>query len=246
MSVSHLLLRGMIAGLVAGLLAFGFAKTFGEPAVDRAITFETAEIAAAAKVAAARGEPVAPEYEIFSRRTQAGIGLFTGVMVYSVALGGIFSLIFALGYGRLSQARPRTFAALLAGAAFVALYLVPYIKYPANPPSIGEPATIGLRTALYFSTITLSIVAMLTSLSFARIAEQRWDRWNANLLGLGLFVLLVSVIYAVLPTINEVPEAFPAAALWTFRVSSLGIQAIMWTMIGLVFGALVERRVRAG
>ncbi len=32
--VGALLLRGMLVGLFAGLLAFGFAKTFGEPQVD--------------------------------------------------------------------------------------------------------------------------------------------------------------------------------------------------------------------
>ena len=33
----HLLVRGMLVGLLAGVLAFGFAKTFGEPQIDKAI-----------------------------------------------------------------------------------------------------------------------------------------------------------------------------------------------------------------
>jgi hypothetical protein len=31
----------MLVGILAGLLAFGFATVFGEPQVDRAISFET-------------------------------------------------------------------------------------------------------------------------------------------------------------------------------------------------------------
>ena len=36
----RLLVRGMLVGLLAGLLAFSFAKVFGEPEIDRAIAFE--------------------------------------------------------------------------------------------------------------------------------------------------------------------------------------------------------------
>ena len=38
--VGNLLLRGMLVGIFAGILAFGFAKIYGEPQVDRAIAFE--------------------------------------------------------------------------------------------------------------------------------------------------------------------------------------------------------------
>ncbi len=36
----RLLVRGMLVGLLAGILAFGFAKVFGEPQIDKAIAFE--------------------------------------------------------------------------------------------------------------------------------------------------------------------------------------------------------------
>ena len=78
--VGKLLLRGMLVGLVAGILAFAFARVYGEPQVDKAIAFEESQAQAA-------GE--APELEIVSRATQAGIGLATGVLVYGAALGGL-------------------------------------------------------------------------------------------------------------------------------------------------------------
>src|SRR5260370_41641236 len=81
--VGKLLVRGMLAGIAAGLLSFGFAKIVGEPQVDQAISFE-------AKANAAKGE--APEPELVSRRTQAGLGLLPGVMAYRAAIGGVFSL----------------------------------------------------------------------------------------------------------------------------------------------------------
>ena len=79
--VGNLLLRGMLVGVFAGLLAFGFARIFGEPQVDRAIAFED-------QTNRAKGE--APEPELVSRETQADLGLFTGVIVYCAAVGGLF------------------------------------------------------------------------------------------------------------------------------------------------------------
>jgi hypothetical protein len=81
--VGNLLLRGMLVGVLAGLLAFGFARIFGEPQVDRAIAFEE-------QLSQAKGE--LPESELVSRETQSGLGLFTGVVIYSAAVGGLFRL----------------------------------------------------------------------------------------------------------------------------------------------------------
>ena len=95
-----------------------------------------------------------------NREVQAGLGLFTGIAVYSAAFGGLFALAFALAYGRMGEFSRAT-AALLAGAGFVAVYVVPILKYPPNPPSVGDADTIGMRTALYFSMIALSLAAMI-------------------------------------------------------------------------------------
>ncbi|MEP9353372.1 CbtA family protein [Xanthobacter sp. KR7-65] len=232
--VGHLLLRGMIVGAVAGLLAFGFARLYGEPAVAHAIALE--EAASAANGAAAEAEP-----ELVSREVQAGLGLFTGIVTFGTALGGLFALAFAFSYGRLTTLGPRGTAALLALGGFVALVLVPGLKYPPNPPAVGDPETIGYRTELFFVMLVLSLAAM----AFAtQLARRTWDRlgpWNAALLGVGAYGVLVALIQFGLPAINEVPEAFPATLLWEFRTAALGIQAILWATLGLAFGAVAER-----
>lgn len=247
MTVGQLLLRGMLVGVVAGLLAFGFARLFGEPSVGRAIAFETAQHEAETAAARQHGLPAPDDDpEIFSRETQSGIGLLTAVVVYGAALGGLFALAFAGCYGRVGLMSPRACAALLALFGFVALYLVPDLKYPANPPSVGEPGTIAARTGLYFSTIAVSLAASLASLSLARLLAGRLGRWNAGIAAGFLFVLMVGAAFAALPAINEVPEAFPAAVLWQFRLASLGIQAVLWAAVGLLFGALTERSAARG
>ena len=256
--VGTLLVRGMLVGIVAGLLAFWFAQLFAEPQIDRAIAFEeqmdaanaakpaeeTAKVGAQAPGGAGAHDHAVPqtaEPELVSRAVQSTIGLLTGVVVYSTAFGGLFALVFAFIHGRVGRLGPRATAALLAGAGFLAIALVPALKYPPNPPSVGDPQTIGYRTVLFFAMLVISIAAMGFAVTLGRRLVASWGRWNAALIGGGTFVMIVAACQLVLPQINEVPDQFSAVVLWQFRVASLGTQLIMWTTIGLLFGALTER-----
>lgn len=227
-----LLLRGMLAGLLAACFAALFAAVFGEPAITQAIAFEAAR-------AAASGE--APEPEIVSRAVQSSIGLIVAAAAYGAAYGGLFALVFAAAWGRVGRIGARELAGLLAVAGFVAVVLVPGLKYPPNPPSVGEPETIGLRTAVYFEMVLLSIAsAALACLAGLRL-KRRHGAWPAWIAGAALFVALVSLLQAMLPTMDEVPGDFPATLLWRLRLAAFGTQAVLWCALGLVFGALAER-----
>lgn len=246
--VGALLARGMLIGVVAGILCFAFLKVVGEPAVDRAITFETqmdeAKDKAKMEEAMAKGLPAPKEEyepELVSRPVQAGIGLFTGVTVYNAAFGGLFALAFALAYRRMGDFGPRTTAALLALSGIVAIYIAPNLKYPANPPSVGDPETIGMRTGLYFAMMAISLAAMIAAWMARNRLVPRFGGWNASLLAAAFYIVVVVAVALALPIVNEVPEQFPAVVLWQFRIASLGAQAIMWATIGLAFGALTER-----
>jgi hypothetical protein len=247
--VRTLLIRGMLVGVLAGLLVFAFARFFGEPSVDRAITFETAMDAAKRAADTQKGMHDMPGMEaepaLVSRGVQASFGLLTGVVVYGAALGGLFALTFAVAYGRMGRLGARPVAALLAAGAFVALYLVPSLKYPANPPSVGEPATIGLRTGLFFLMLLISVVAMVVAVIARQRLPSRADAWSATLIAGAGYLLVVITAGLLLPAVNEVPEGFPATVLWQFRMASFGMQAILWTTIGLLFGALTERAMAA-
>jgi predicted cobalt transporter CbtA len=230
--VGSLLLRGLLVGLVAGLLAFGFATIFGEPPVDRAIAFEAA-------MNAAKGE--APEPEMVSREIQSTLGLLTGVVVYGTALGGLFALVFAYASGRVGRIGPRGLAGLLALAGFIAIVAVPSLKYPANPPSVGDAETIGHRTELFFLMLVISIAAMVLAVRVCRRSMARFGPWNAALLAGAAFIGVVVIAQLLLPDVNEVPDDFPAVVLWRFRLAALGLQLVLWSAIGLLFGWLTER-----
>jgi predicted cobalt transporter CbtA len=243
--VRTLLIRGMLVGLLAGLLVFGFAKVFGEPQVDRAIGFESALEEANARLLEAKGIHPRQEPELVSREVQAGLGLFTGVVIYSTAFGGLFALIFAVADRRVADLGPRAGSALLAASGFIAVYVVPSLKYPANPPSIGQPDTIGQRTALYFIMLALSVAAMVASALLRKRLAVRQGGWSAALIAAISYGIAMFAVALILPGIDEVPNGFPAEVLWRFRVASLGMQLMMWVTIGLAFGALTERAVKS-
>jgi hypothetical protein len=232
--VGNLLLRGMLVGVVAGILAFCFAEIFGEPQIDRAIVFEE-------QMAQAAGEMQMPE--LVSRPVQSGIGLLTGVVVYGAAMGGLLALAFAYAQGRFSHLRPRATSLLLALGAFFTVAVVPSIKYPANPPSIGHPDTIVYRTELFLAMLVASVVASVLAVALARRLQGRYGAWNAYLIAGAAFVAGIAITQIVLPSINEVPDQFSAVVLWRFRLASLGIQLVVWATIGLLFGPLTERGV---
>jgi pimeloyl-ACP methyl ester carboxylesterase len=228
----NLLICGLIAGLCGGLLATGFARVVGESQVDRAIAFESAKAKAA-------GEH--EEAPVVSRRMQKSLGLLTAAVVYGLSLGGLFGLAFAAAYGRVGRASPARTAILMAAFAFVVIYLVPFVKYPANPPSVGDPNTIGKRTALYLIMILISLLAAVAAVRLRGLLAERWSASMATLVAGAGYLLVVVVAGWALPPIQEVPKAFPAVTLFRFREASIGMQAVLWTTIGLVFAGTAQR-----
>lgn len=232
MVVRTLLTRGMSVGALAGLLAWLFSYLFGEPGIDHAIAFED-------RLAHAAGE--SHGVELVSRGVQSTIGLGTAVVLFGVAVGGLFALAYAVAYGRIGSMSARVTAAVLAAGAFAVVVLVPFLKYPANPPASTDAGTVGQRTGLYLVLVLVSVILGVASVSVGRRLHPRVGAWNAVLLAAGLYVVTAGVVLMLMPTVDETPADFPAAVLYDFRVASIGNQIVLWASIGLLFGWLTDR-----
>jgi hypothetical protein len=232
--VRPLLIRGMLAGLGAGLLAFAFAYVFGEPQVQHAIDFE-------AHLAADAHEPA--QAAVVSRGVQRTLGLLTGTVATGAALGGLLGLVFAYAYGRVGALNARATAALLATGAFVSITLVPFTKYPANPPAVGSAETIDKRTALFFAMIVISVLALVAAARVRRSLRPTLGSWNAAIAAGAVLVAVIAVAELILPGVHETPAGFPADVLYRFRLASLGTNATLWLALALGFGAAAERLV---
>ncbi|MDQ0379584.1 hypothetical protein FB470_003578 [Amycolatopsis thermophila] len=228
-----LLVRGMLAGLVAAVLGTVFAYAVGEPPVDAAIGLEEA-------AAHAAGEHDHGG-ELVSRGVQSTIGLLTAVGVYGIAIGGLLAIAFAVVYGRLGALRPGPTATLLTGAAFVTVVLVPFLKYPANPPAVGQAGTIGHRTGLYFGFVALSVVFAIAAAVAGRRVADRYGAAAGGVAGCLGYLVVVSVTAWLMPAVNEVPDDFPATTLWDFRTASLGTQVVVWSVLAVTFALLARK-----
>ena len=238
--VALYLRRGLAAGLLAGLLAGVFAFFVGEPLLDRSIGLE--------KPAHAHedgGHAHGGGEETFSRSIQK-VGLFFATGLSGTFVGGLFGLAYAYFRERLNAESDWTRSLSLAAAIFAGAVLIPFLKYPPNPPTIGDPATIGARTAAYFAMVGLSLLAVLAAWHASRLLKGRGMSQPVRHVAVGLgFVVFVALLFVSLPA-SANPENFPAGLLWSFRISSLGTQLVLWTGLGVIFGALCERARRKG
>ncbi|SDG81234.1 CbtA family protein [Pseudonocardia oroxyli] len=231
--VRTLLVRGMLAGLAAAVCAWVFAYLVGEPALDGGIAYEDMLAAASGE---AGGEPMV------GRDVQSTVGLLVALLIYGVAIGGIFALVFAGVYGRIGRLSARATSAVLALVGYVVVVLVPFLKYPSNPPASSADDTIGLRTGTFVLMLALSIAVAVAAVAVGRRLVARFGAWNGVLLAVLGYLVVIGVIGALLPTVAETPADFPAVVLYDFRLSTLGLHVVLWAGLGLLFGALVDRR----
>ncbi|HEX2285443.1 MAG TPA: CbtA family protein [Mycobacterium sp.] len=229
----RIIARGLLAGAIAGVLAFLFARVLVEPVIDRAIAYE--DEAAHAHGGHEHG------VELFTRGVQANIGMGFGVLGFSVAMGALFAVAYCVAYGRVGDLSPRMLSVLLAGAMFLSLYVVPFLKYPASPPALSLDETIRERTLLYVLMVVLSAALLVAAVYLAKRLAAQFGGWNATMIAAGSYVVAVAIVMLVLPGISETPEHFPADVLYDFRLYSLGTQLVMWATIGLVFAPMAAR-----
>ncbi|PRZ41723.1 putative cobalt transporter subunit CbtA [Antricoccus suffuscus] len=262
------ILRGVLSGALGGLIAFVFARIFAEPQIQAAIDYEEGRGAAQEKLDKAAGIAVSGhEHEIFSRTIQASLGIGVGMILLGAALGAIFAVVFAVCLGRVGKLKARSLALLLAGGGLVGFYLVPFVKYPANPPAVGNADTIGARTGLYLAMVVCSLLFLVLAVFLGRKLQARLGAWSASLVSGAAFIVAVGIVMLILPSLGELPAnvaafghhatetplpltdpdgaivypGFPADVLADFRLYSVGAQVIIWGTIGLVFAPLADR-----
>ncbi len=226
----RIIARGLLAGAIGSVAAFAFARTFVEPLIDRAIAYEEAH---------AGGHEHG--IELFSRGVQANIGMGFGMLAFGVAMGALFAVAYCVAYGRVGNLSPRLLSALLAGGMFLSLYVIPFLKYPPNPPAVSLEETIRQRTLLYLLLVVLSAALLAGAVVLGRNLVERFGAWSATLIAAASYVVAIAIVMLGLPTIDETPADFPADVLYEFRLYSLGTQFVLWAIIAVVFASTAQR-----
>ena len=223
------LVSAIVAGLIGGAIASAFHGLFTEPVIDRAIAAE--EERAAAQPGHHGEEPVV------SRRGQK-IGLVVGLLLY----GATWGLLVGLAIHATREWAPRAWSLARRGAVLAALVgwsvaIFPFLKYPANPPGVGEPESIGYRQTLYVGFIALAVLG----LALATALRRRTGGWLVPALfyaawALGLYVLMPP---------NPDPVQLSEAIVRPFRALSLAGLVIFWAVLGAALAVLGRDRTEA-
>jgi predicted cobalt transporter CbtA len=218
-SLGAVLKAALLAGLIAGAVASIFHWTFTESLIDKAVEIESR----------LHGHSVgAPEQPVVSRPVQKA-GLFAGFLLYGGAWGMLFGLlVYAVRpwFAKLDYGRQGFLLALLLGWA-VAIF--PMLKYPANPPGVGEAETIGYRQELFLASIALSLIGTAVALAIERRFSGRGK--SARVAVIVSYVVYLALIYFALPG-NPDPVRLPADLVQSFRALSLVGQLLFWGAMG--------------
>ncbi len=195
--------RGALAGLIAGLLGFVFARVFAEPLINQAIDYESGRSEILDKLNSAVGRATDPEGpEIFSRHVQSTVGLATGIVGFATAMGALVAVAYVVLHGRFGV-RPQTLVWQIAGFGFLGIYVLPFVKYPANPPAVGHDFTVGDRGRLYLISVVGSLVLLGLAVLLARQLAGRMGLLRAILLAAVVFFIGYGLLIGLLPSLGH-------------------------------------------
>lgn len=222
--------RGLLAGAVGGLLAGAFGFLLAEPLMDRAVDLEAARSAAA-------GES---SVETFTRNTQH-VGLLVASLAVGLAFGVLYAVVHALLHREEGDHWGRALRLGLAG--FFGVALVPFLRYPANPPGVGDGATIDSRAHLWTVALVIGLVgASLAALVARGLRERGVAARYRQLAVVGVGAATVALTF-VLPD-NTDPIQAPVHLVWDFRLLSLATLVLLWGGLAVSYGLLGERAAR--
>lgn len=195
--------RGALAGFIAGILGFVFSRIWAEPMINKAIDYESGRDEVLDALNRAAGRPTAADGpEIFSRTIQSTIGIASGIIAFSTAMGALVAVAYLVLHGRF-QVRPRTLAWLVAAFGFTGFYLLPFVKYPANPPAVGHMVTIGTRGQLYIVMVAASLILLGLAVVLARRLTPRLGMQNAILLSAVAILIVYGVLIGLMPSLGN-------------------------------------------
>jgi predicted cobalt transporter CbtA len=232
LSFGGVLNRGLIAGAAAGLAAALVGLLVVEPQIKLALAVEES-----------RGGADTGHEEMFNRGTQIVGGMVAAVAI-GLCLGVVLAVVFARLRHRLPGATDFGRAAWLSAAGFATVALLPAVKYPANPPGVGDPATVDERTIGYFALIAAGVAAAyLALLTREWFTARGWPpAYRAAVVTAGVVVTAALLLLLLPGTPDSVPSDIGADLLWRFRLASVAELAALWTVLGLTFGLLLTPR----
>lgn len=214
------------SGALAGLILAAMNMFLVEPYVDIAIGMETAK-------AIDLGENLSTD-EQNSYRIWQKSGSFVGGSVLGMAFGSLLGIVYVFCRKAIPFSSDRKKAFFLSLVMCLVIFVVPFIKYPGNPPAVGNPDTIWLRESLYIGFLSVSALSAL----FLGIMSYKLRHIQKASIVMPLFyVVIVSIAFVLFPP-NPDTISIPMDLVNSFRIMSGFTMVCFWLTLGGIFGIL--------
>jgi len=225
--IAIVLVSGCLAGVIHGLVNLAIV----EPYLEQAIGIENQNLFASGE------EDDTPEfwveYESY-RYWQKGGQVLAGAIL-GTSVGALFGIVYAYSRHILpgNHEMKKTFT--LAGIMWLTIFIIPFLKYPANPPTVGDPETVVLRSILFLTFIAIS--------GFGAVAfhylYQRLPKGKKIAAFVG-YAILISLVFIFMPP-NPDEITAPMDLVNGFRVMSVLAVSTFWISTAFILGALWQR-----
>ena len=221
------LLSGCFAGTIYGALNLAIV----EPYLDDAINIENQSMFATGE------EDNTPVFwvEYYEYRSWQKGGEVIAGAILGMSIGALFGIVYALSKNSLPSRNNFGKTLILAGLMWFTLFVIPFLKYPANPPTVGDGETVILRGVLYLAFIAIS---GLTAVGFYQIFKKlKGQKRILAFVGYGIFI---SVIFLVMPE-NPDKITAPMELVNGFRAMAFLSSSVFWFTLALILGAFWQK-----
>lgn len=219
----------LVSGAISGLIFSGMNLVVVEPFIDKAIGLETSKAVAA-------GENVDIN-EQDSYRTWQKSGSFIAGSILGMAFGSLLGIVYAFIRRHLPFSGDIKRAVFLSLVICLVLFVIPSLKYPGNPPAVGNPDTIYLRESLYLGFLAVSAVSALgLGILFYRFRDVQHILIIIPL----VYAVIMSSAFVLFPP-NPDKISIPMDLVSSFRIASGLTMVGFWAVLGVIFGLLWYR-----
>ena len=217
------LISGAIAGTILGLIN----QLLVEPYIDQAIEIEVQNTVAS-------GEPVDLDELVQYRLWQKGGEIVAGTIL-GTSISALFGIVYVYSRDSLPGSNNKKKGLILAGIMFFVIFLIPALKYPANPPAVGDPETIEYRESLYIGMLVISgFTALGVAILYRSLGQNRKE--SRKIIVPAIYAVIIALAFAVLPN-NPDEVAISADLLMNFRIVTTITMGIFWGALGILLGS---------
>jgi predicted cobalt transporter CbtA len=219
------LLAGAIAGTILGVMN----QLAVEPYIEHAIELEMQNTAQS-------GQVINPAEFAAYRFWQKGGEIAAGTIL-GLSIGSLYGIVFAYTRGLVPGSNNKKKALIVAGIMWFVLFLMPALKYPANPPAVGNPETIYYRQSLYIAFLAISgFSALGLAFLYRKVASLNINKALIP----SAYAAIMTGAYLAMPANPDSINA-PIDLVIGFRITSAITISMFWGLLGIIFGTFWDK-----